>query len=80
MAEPDANPIDHLLNPFAPKWMLPVLRLWQFPLMCGTAWWNASVDMLWPGDPERSRCLGDSHAQLVVPEPIESTGEHGLLA
>jgi len=80
MPENDAIPVEHSPDPFVTPCLLPMLRLSQLPLLWGTAWWNAGVGMLWPEDPARGRCHRDTHAQLVVPAPIESTGEQGLLA
>jgi len=80
MQKKDAIPVEHSADPFVTTpWLLSMLRLSQLPLMCGTAWWNAGVSMLWPEDPVRRRCH-DAHAQLVVPAAIESTGGQGLLA
>ena len=53
--------------------------LWQMPAMLFTAWWNAMA-VAWPPRAARSperRCGCD---QLVVPEPLEETGEHALFA
>lgn len=81
MMEHDANRIEPVPNPLTPAiWTVPMLRMWQLPLMLGTTWWNATVQMLWPQEREHVRCHGDAHAQLVVTESIESTGEQGLLA
>lgn len=53
--------------------------LWQMPAMLFTAWWNALAVARPPRavrPPER-HCRCD---QLVVPEPLEETGEHALFA
>ena len=59
--------------------MLQTLYLWQAPMILGAAWWNH----LMPGWPAhtafgRHQVHHDAHAQLVVPEPIEETGENLL--
>lgn len=57
--------------------MLQTMYLWQAPMILGAVWWNH----LMPGWPAhtafgRHQVHHDAHAQLVVPEPIEQTGEN----
>ena len=57
--------------------ILAAQQLWQLPLTLYTSWWNAGVKAFWPhAHPQHH----DEHDQLVVPEPIEVAGEHGLFA
>lgn len=55
------------------------LRLWQTPLILGTAWWNAALQLGWPPH-HLDHVLGDPHGQLPVPDPIEQDGERALVA
>ena len=66
--QPDPAPFDLMLH---------TMYLWQAPMILGAAWWNH----LMPGWPAhtafgRHQVHHDAHAQLVVPEPIEETGEN----
>lgn len=54
-----------------------VQQLWQLPLTLYSSWWNAGVEAL---SPHMHPHHHDEHDQLVVPEPIEADGEHGLFA
>lgn len=47
-----------------------------------TLWWNAVVDTFYPHMPRllHPHHFHQDHDQLVVPEPIEETGEHALFA
>lgn len=63
------------------QWMLAMQRLWEAPLTFHTLWWNAGVDSFWPHMPRLHHASHhQEHDQLVVPEPIEETGEHALFA
>ncbi|MES2096485.1 MAG: hypothetical protein V4459_06970 [Pseudomonadota bacterium] len=51
--------------------------LWRFNIAAFTGWWNLMVSCL----PEHSRLPhSGAHDQLVVPEPLEETGERALFA
>lgn len=52
--------------------------LWQMPFLLFTSWWNMATGGCWatPHHPHPR----DADAQLVIPEPIEETGEHALFA
>ena len=52
---------------------------WQLPAILFTTWWNAMAAAWLPATV--SHVHGHSaHDQLVVPEPLEETGEHALFA
>jgi hypothetical protein len=54
-------------------------RLWQLPFVMTADWWTGVIDAFHPA----RRCPAHpdaEHAQLEVPEPFESEGEHGLFA
>ncbi|AOH87052.1 hypothetical protein AWL63_22950 (plasmid) [Sphingomonas panacis] len=61
--------------------MLAACQLWAVPLTCYALWWNAAVDSFCP---HMARCPHRlhhrEHDQLIVPEPLEETGEHALFA
>ncbi len=42
--------------------------------------WSGWMPLLWPHDQPHGYTHADDHGQLVVPEPIEEQGEHGLFA
>jgi len=77
-----ANNEGHTYDPMMPAaFMLEGIRLWQAPMIAGTAWWNILVQAWWPHVSAcRRRAPGDEHGQLVVPEPIEADGERNLVA
>ena len=72
----------HEYDPMIPTaLMLEGIRLWQAPMIAGTAWWNMQMQAWWPQDADcRRRVPGDERGQLIVPEPIEADGECGLVA
>jgi hypothetical protein len=64
-----------------PALMLESIRLWQAPMIAGTAWWNMMVQAWWPQVADcRRRAAGDERGQLIVPEPIAADGERNLVA
>ncbi|MCI4592474.1 hypothetical protein MOK15_20640 [Sphingobium sp. BYY-5] len=75
-----ATAVSHDLDAPTPEltW-LAIQQFWQLPLIVTTSWWNALTDALWPCAPA-DRSPADDHDQLVVPEPFEVEGEHGLFA
>ncbi|EQB10838.1 MULTISPECIES: hypothetical protein [Sphingobium] len=63
------------------QWLSAMHSLWEAPLTYYTLWWNACVDNFWPHMPQlHHRVYHEEHDQLVVPDPIEETGEHALFA
>lgn len=69
-------------DPVVPdEFLLLMLRLWHMPIIVGTAWWNAMVDLCWPRPPAgHHETCHEAHDQFVVPDPIEAEGEHALFA
>jgi hypothetical protein len=56
-------------------------QFWAMPLTFYTLWWNAAVDTFYPHMPRLPHPPHhQEHDQLVVPEPLEETGEHALFA
>lgn len=51
---------------------------WQLPITIFTSWWNVAVAPYLPGPPHHGH--SDTHEQLVVPEPLEDSGERALFA
>lgn len=68
----------------------PIFSMFELSLMppiLGATLWNQMMGAWWPQPaPPVARAMADRpvhhdpHHQLVVPEPLESDGEHGLLA
>lgn len=54
------------------------LRLWLQPALLGAAAFQSALHGARPVP--RAGHGPDPHAQLIVPEPLEADGEHGLLA
>jgi hypothetical protein len=77
-----ANEDGRAYDPMMPAaLMLEGIRLWQAPMIAGTAWWNMMVGAWWPQVSDcRRRAPGDERSQLIVPEPIEADGERSLVA
>ena len=50
----------------------------QLPFIAFTGWWNMMLAPWLPDSPHHPHF--DADEQLVVPEPIEETGEHALFA
>ena len=89
MTNDTAGASDSRFDPIVPAVPVEIARqafeLWQLPMIFCTAWWNEIMRAYWPQTPlERAASYHpvhhDPHAQLVVPEPIESEGEHALVA
>lgn len=56
-------------------------RFWQWPLALWAGSWGTCVELMWPRSaPAPSHPPSREHDQLIVPEPIEATGEHSLFA
>lgn len=63
------------------QWIAALHPSWDAPLTYYALWWNACVDSFWPHMPRfHHRLYHEEHDQLVVPDPIEETGEHALFA
>lgn len=62
----------------------PMLRaaeaFWQLPAILFTAWWDAMAAAAWLPRPATHVDCHAAHDQLIVPEPLEETGEHTLFA
>ena len=63
----------------------PILVAQRFlaaPMTFYTLWWTAVVDTFYPHIPRlpHPHHFHQDHDQLVIPEPIEETGEHALFA
>jgi hypothetical protein len=55
--------------------------LWFLPFALTAGWMMAATEMMWPRPPKPTHHTGhDPQEQLVVPDPIEDTGEHALFA
>lgn len=78
----DTKGRERSFDPIVPSGiLLQMFRLWQLPVIAGTAWWNAMVDLCWPRPPAGHHgACHEAHDQLVVPDPIEAEGEHALFA
>ena len=77
------SPDERSHSPVLPiEFIVQAQQVWQIPLMFYTWWWNEAVKMFWPHTPMMHHHAShtDEHDQLVVPEPIEEEGEHGLFA
>ena len=53
--------------------------LWQLPAILPAAWWNMMAAAWLPG-PTCHEHGHTAHDQLIVPEPLEETGERALFA
>ena len=56
-------------------------RFWQWPVVLWAGNWSTWAELMWP----RPALLpphphSSEHDQLIVPEPIEATGERSLFA
>lgn len=52
---------------------------WQSPAILFTAWWNVTA-AAWLSAPAYHMHSHSAHDQLVVPEPLEESGERALFA
>ena len=60
---------------------LMLARLWQWPLVLWAGSLGACTELMWPRPaPLAPHPHPSEHDQLIVPEPIEETGEHSLFA
>ncbi len=69
--EPDDPRLDQAMSEAAGA-------LWQLPVMAIAGWWGLMAAPWLPAVPRHRH--SDPHEQLVVPEPLEETGEHALFA
>lgn len=78
MADQGTDTRQHSFDPIFPAdMMLQALRVWQMPFVLGAAWWSNLMPG-WSAQPLSGHHAvhHDPHAQLVVPEPLEETGEN----
>lgn len=67
--------------PLRAETALNVQQMWELPLTLYASWWNAGVEAFLPHMPHLQHGPHhEEHDQLVVPEPLEVTGEHALFA
>lgn len=53
---------------------------WSILLLMSDLWWSGCKSLLWPHSPARHLPGKECHCQLIVSDPIEAQGEHGLFA
>ncbi len=71
----------HIDMPLPAEMAQAAQRLWEVPLTLYTSWWNAGVEAFWPHPPRPHQPHHhEEHDQLIVPEPLEVSGEIGLFA
>lgn len=81
MGEATTSKATRFETPLATDTVLATQRLWETPLMLNAFWWNTGVEAFWPDMPRLHHAAHhDQHDQLVVPQPIEVTGEPALFA
>lgn len=71
----------HIAMPSPAEMAFSAQRMWELPLTLCAGLWNAGVVVLWIRPPHpRLAPRHEEHDQLVVPEPLEASGEIGLFA